>query len=338
MNHRKTLFKCLLASLGAAFCLAVSAQDIQSRSFKLATANPEGHPGVVGAHKFAELVAAKSGGKLKVNLFPGSVLGGDAQVISAMQGGTIDFVLVNSGIFSSQVREAGIYDFPFLFANAEEADAVVDGPVGQAIHKKFEDKDMVGLAYWELGFRNITNNRRPIEKVEDIAGLKLRVIPSPINLDWVRALDGNPTPLAWPEVYAALEQRAVDGQENPITNIHANRIYEVQRYLVLTRHVYNPQSLAMSKRIWDKLSADEQRILQEAAQEATGFQRQYQRDSEDAALAELKQAGMQVTELSEAEQQKLRELMQPVIAKHADVVGTETVDALQAELKRLRGG
>ncbi|KKO70852.1 TRAP transporter substrate-binding protein [Kerstersia gyiorum] len=333
----KQFIKAALLAAGLAASSAALAQDIQARTLKLATASPEGHAGVVGAHRFADLVAEKSGGKMKVNLFPGGVLGGDAQTISATQGGTIDFVLVNTGIFSNQVKEAGIFDFPFLFASAEEADKVVDGPVGQAIHKKFEDKGMVGLAYWELGFRNITNNRRPIQTVEDIDGLKLRVIPSTINLDWVRAVGGNPTPLAWPEVYAALEQRAIDGQENPVTIISANRLDEVQKHMVMTRHVYNPQSLVMSKRTWDKLSEAEQTIVSDAAKETAVFQRQYQRESEGAALEKLKQGGMQVTELSDEQQQHLRELMKPVIAKHAAIVGQETVDAVQAELAGLRG-
>ena len=126
-------------------------------------------------------------------------------------------MLLNSGILASQVKDFEVFDFPFMFANAKEADAVVDGPFGKKMHAKLADKGIIGLAYWELGFRNITNSKRPINKVEDIAGLKLRVIPNAINVDWVKALGANPTPMAFPEVYAALEQKAIDGQENPVT-------------------------------------------------------------------------------------------------------------------------
>jgi tripartite ATP-independent transporter DctP family solute receptor len=286
--------------------------------------------------KFAESVAAKSGGKIKINQFPGGVLGGDAPNVSALQGGTIEIVSLNSGILASQAKEFGIYDFPFMFANAKEADAVVDGPFGKMLHQKLEAKGIVGLAYWELGFRNITNSRRPITRVEDISGLKLRVIPNAINVDWVKALGANPTPLAFPEVYAALEQKAIDGQENPATVINANKLYEVQKHVVLTNHQYNPQSVIFSKKIWDTLSNDEKKILSDAALEATRFQRQASREQAGAALDNMKKNGMQVTELSPAEVAKFRDRMKPVIAKHSEVVGAETVSALQGELAKLR--
>jgi tripartite ATP-independent transporter DctP family solute receptor len=308
----------------------------QAQEFKFATQNPKGHPLVMGMEKFAEIVAAKSGGKMKVALFPGGVLGSDQANVSALQGGTLDVVVLNSGILASQVKEFGIYDFPFMFANPQEADAVVDGPFGKMMHAKLEAKGIVGLAYWELGFRDITNSRRPINKIEDIAGLKLRVIPNAINVDWVKALGANPTPLPFPEVYAALDQKAIDGQENPPTVISANKFYEVQKYIVLSNHQYNPQSLIFSKKIWDTLGASERKILQEAAVEAGRYQRQVSRDAAGAALDSLKKNGMQVTELSAAELAKFRDAMQPVIAKHSEIVGADVVKALETELARLR--
>ena len=157
---KRLMIKTLVAAMAlTAFGLA-SAQDIKERTIKFATQNPKGHPIVVGMEKFAELVAAKSGGKIKVNLFPGGVLGGDAPNVSALQGGTIEMVVMNSGILASQVKEFAIYDFPFQFATAKEADFVVDGPFGKMMHDKLQEKGMVGLAYWELGFRNLTNSKR----------------------------------------------------------------------------------------------------------------------------------------------------------------------------------
>ena len=260
---KRIFLKTLLA---AAAVLAVGTAAAQERTIKLGLQNPKGHPAVLGGEKFAEIVvAAKSGGKLKVQVFPGGALGSDVQNVSAVQGGTVEMTVLNSGILAAQVKEFEIYDFPFLFANAEEADAVVDGPFGKMLHAKLEPKGIVGLGYFELGFRNITNSQRPINKVEDIDGLKLRVIPNAINIDWVKALDANPTPLAFPEVYAALEQKAIDGQENPLSVILANKFSEVQKHLALTNHQYNPQSVIFSKKIWDTLSADEKKILQDAA-------------------------------------------------------------------------
>jgi TRAP-type transport system periplasmic protein len=325
-------FIALLASAAALFACAPA----QAQEFKFATQNPKGHPIVTGMEKFAEIVAAKSGGKMKVNLFPGGVLGGDQANVSALQGGTLEIVSLNSGILASQAKEFGIYDFPFMFATPKEADAVVDGPFGRMMHARLESKGIVGLAYWELGFRQLTNSRRPINKVDDIAGLKLRVIPNAINVDWVKALGANPTPLAFPEVYAALDQKAIDGQENPLTVINANKFYEVQKHVALTNHQYNPQSVIFSKKVWDTLPEGNRRILTDAAHEAAQFQRQASREAAGAALDNLKKNGMQVTELSGAELAKFREKMKPVLAKHSEVVGADVVKALEAELSKLR--
>ena len=248
---KRLFIKTLLATVALA---AFGVAQAQERAIKMATQNPKGHPITMGMERFAEIVAAKSGGKIKVNLFPGGVLGGDAQNVSALQGGTIDMVVLNAGILASQVKDFEVFDFPFMFANPQEADAVVDGPVGRMLLDKLDAKSIHGLAYWELGFRNITNSKRPIAKVEDIAGLKLRVIPNAINVDWVKALDANPTPMAFPEVYAGLEQKAIDGQENPLTVINANKFYEVQKHVALTNHQYNPQAVIASKKLWDSLS------------------------------------------------------------------------------------
>ena len=330
----------MLKSIAAAVALVAfgvaSAQDIKEHTIKFATQNPKGHPIAMGMEKFAEIVAAKSGGKIKVNLFLGGVLGGDQANVSAVQGGTLEMVVMNTGIMASVAKELSVFDFPFLFANTREADAIVDGPVGKKMHAKLEEKGLVGLAYWELGFRNITNSKRPLNKVEDIAGLKLRVIPNPINVDWVKALDANPTPLPFPEVYAAMEQKAIDGHENPLTVINANKFYEVQKYVAITNHQYNPQSVVISKKYWDTLNAAEKKLLDDAADEAAKYQREQSRGMMGAALDNLKKNGMQVTEFSPAEVAKLREKMKPVIAKHAALVGEATVNEVMAELAKLR--
>jgi tripartite ATP-independent transporter DctP family solute receptor len=332
---KRAFLKTLIATVAVAAFGGVAAQDIKERQFKLGLQNPKGHPLVTGAEKFAEIVAAKSGGKLKVNLFPGGVLGGDAATVSALQGGVVEMTALNSGILASQVKEFAIYDFPFMFANPKEADAVVDGPLGQKLHASLADKGIVGLAYWELGFRNLTNSKRAINKVEDLEGLKLRVIPNAINVDWVKAVGANPTPMAFPEVYAAMEAKAIDGQENPLSVILANKFAEVQKFLVLSNHQYNPQSLIFSKKVWDQLSATEKKIFQDAAAESAVYQRQVSRDAAAGQLAELKKAGMTVTELSPAELNRLREKMKPVIEKHGAPIAA-TVAELNAELAKLR--
>lgn len=315
---------------------AAQAADIKERTLKFAFQNNKGHPQEMGAQKFAELVAARSGGKIKVKLFPGGQLGGDVQTISAVQGGTIEISVLNSGILQSLSKEFAVFDFPFLFANPQEADAVTDGAFGQGLHAKLAPRGLVGLGYWDLGFRNITNSKHPITRVEDIAGLKLRVIQSPIYVDIFTALGANPTPLAWPEVYSALEQKAVDGQENPNTTIRTAKLNEVQKHLAQTRHIYNPQSLIFSKKLWDTLSADERKIITDAATEATAYQRQVSRQQANEALEDLKKAGMQVTEIAPAELQRMRDKVKPVVDKYSASVGAETVKTLYAEIAKVR--
>jgi TRAP-type transport system periplasmic protein len=332
---KRLMLNTTLAALMIAAFAGVQAQDIKERAIKFATQNPKGHPIVTGMEKFAEVVAAKSGGKIKINLFPGGVLGGDAQNVSALQGGTVDMVVLNAGILASQVKDFEAFDLPFMFANEKEADAVVDGPFGKMLLDKLDAKGIHGLAFWELGFRHLTNSKRPITKVDDIAGLKLRVIPNAINVDWVKALDANPTPMAFPEVYAGLEQKAIDAQENPLTVIAANKFFEVQKHLVLTAHQYNPQALIISKKLWDTLADAEKKILADAGQEAALFERKTSRAAMGEALETLKKGGMQVTELSAAEQAKLRDKVKPVIDKHGAAIA-ETVKSLQAELAKVR--
>ena len=329
---KRVFIKTVIATVAMAVMGIASAQE---KTIKFANQNVAGHPIVQGMEKFKEIVEKNSGGKLKVNLFPGGTLGSDQANVSAIQGGTLEMASMNSGIFASQVKDFAVFDFPFMFASGKEADTVVDGAFGKKMHAKLEEKGLVGLAYYELGFRNLTNGKRAINKVSDIEGLKLRVIPNPINVDWVKALGANPTPLPWPEVYAALEQGAVDGQENPVATINGAKLYEVQKHLALTGHQYNPQSVVISKKFWDTLNAAEKKILSDAAAESAKFQRTTARTLEASLLDNLKKNGMQVTTLPASEMAILREKMKPVIAKHGEPIAA-TVSELQAELAKLR--
>lgn len=327
----------LLKSIAGAVLLAtVGLAAAQERTIKFALNGPEGHPAVAGMKKFAEAVATKSGGKIKVNLFLNGTLGSDQAVVSAMKGGTIEMSVMNSGILASEAKELAIFDFPFLFANEKESDAIVDGPVGKKMHALLDSKGLVGLSYWELGYRQMTNSKRPLNKVEDIDGLKLRVIPNPINVDWVKALGANPTPMPFPEVYGGLEQKAIDGQENPISVIAANKFWEVQKNIALTNHQYNPQSVIFSKKVWDTLTPAEKKILDDSADEAAKGQREASRAAVAANLELLKKNGMTVTQFPPAEVAKLREKMKPVIAKYTASVGEATVNEMMAELAKLR--
>ncbi|CDZ47259.1 TRAP transporter substrate-binding protein [Neorhizobium galegae] len=310
--------------------------EVRAHTLKFAAANNKGHPQVTGMEKFAEIVKAKSGGKIDVKLFPGGVLGGDVQTVSALQGGVVEMLVLNAGILSSNVKAFGAVDLPFLFNSGEEADKVMDGAFGKSLSEKLPATGLVGLAYWELGFRNLTNNRRAVTKLEDIKGLKIRTLQSPIPIELFNSLGANAVPLPYTELYTALETGTVDGQENPFANIINAKFYEVQKYLTVTRHQYNPQIVLVSKKFWDGLNEEEKAILQSAATEARDFQRKVSREADAKALDEIKKTGMQVTELNAAETQKIRDAVKPLIDKFSADVGADTVSLLFKELDAVR--
>ncbi|MGQ3213386.1 TRAP transporter substrate-binding protein [Shinella sp.] len=314
-----------------------AAAEIREHQLKFASANNKGHPQVTGMEKFAELIKEKSGGKIDVKLFPGGVLGGDVQTISALQGGVIEMTVLNAGILASNVKQFGAVDLPFLFNSGEEADKVMDGAFGTGLMDLLPDTGLVGLGYWELGFRNLTNNRHPVTKLEDISGLKIRTIQSPIPIELFNSLGANAVPLPYTELYTALETGTVDGQENPAANILNAKFYEVQKYMTVTRHQYNPQIVLISKKVWDGLNDEEKAVFQSAATEARDYQRKVSREVDAKAIEDIKATGMEVGELSPEETQKLRDAVKPLIEKFAAEIGPETVAALFKELETIRG-
>lgn len=335
------LNKLVKGIIGAMLSLALLASspalaEIREHQLKFASANNKGHPQVMGMEKFADLVKVKSDGKITVKLFPGGVLGGDVQTVSALQGGVIEMTVLNAGILSSNAKQFGAVDLPFLFNSGEEADRVMDGPFGTSLLRLLPDTGLVGLGYWELGFRNLTNNRHPVAKLEDIKGLKIRTIQSPIPVELFNSLGANAVPMSYTELYTALETGTVDGQENPAANIVNAKFYEVQKYMTVTRHQYNPQIVLVSKKFWDGLNDEEKGVLQSAANEARDYQRKVSREQDAASIEEIKKTGMEVTELSPEETEKLRAAVKPMIDKFSADIGAETVAQLFKELETSR--
>jgi tripartite ATP-independent transporter DctP family solute receptor len=320
----------LLAGIGETLA------QVQTRTLRFPSASNKGHPQVQGVEKFAELVAQKSGGKITVRPFPGGVLGPDLQVVSAMQGGTIDLNVMNASLLAGNVKEMAALDLPFLFNSAEEADAVIDGPIGHKLIDKLPAKGLIGLAYWDLGFREMHTRNKPIAKADDLRGLKMRVIPTPIYVDFMNSTGANALPMPFTETYTALEQGAIDGMTNPLLNIPDGKYNEVSKHLTLTNHMYSPQIVIVSKRTWDKLSGEERKILQEAAKETTAFQRKVAREEATKVLDQLKKTGMIVHELPPEEIAKLREKAKPVIEKYKKDLGEEFVTELYAEVEKVR--
>lgn len=335
---KNILTKLIVFAVAAALLIpaAAFAADINKHTFKFAFQNTKEHPQGQGVVKFAELVEAKSGGKMKVKLFASGMLGGDLQTVSALQGGTIDFTVLNAGLLVGLVPEFGIFDFPFMFNDEKEADTIVDGAFGKMMFDKLPAKGLVGLGYWELGFRNMTNNVKPITKLEDFSGIKLRVLQSPVFIDTFNTLGCNTVPLPYPELYSALEQHVVDGQENPVTNVQFASFYEVQKYFSFTKHIYSPQSTLISKRTWDKLNDAEKKVIVEAEQEAKLYQREVNR-SQMAKSLEFVKTKMAVNEIDTAEMDRIRAAAKPVYEKNTPKVGQATVDAFYAEIAKVRG-
>ncbi|MNC14751.1 2,3-diketo-L-gulonate-binding periplasmic protein YiaO precursor [compost metagenome] len=246
--------------------------------------------------------------------------------------------MLNSGILAAQVPEFAMLDFPYLFNNTAEAHAVIDGEVGQQLHASLENKGLVGLGYWDLGFRNMTNSKRPVTKPEDMAGLKIRVIQSPIYLETFKALGANPVPMPFPEVYTALEQRTVDGQENPYTVILGNKFHEVQKYLSATNHIYNPQSFVIGQKTWKKLSSDEQALIRAAASEAQTYQREITAKAQTEALDKLKQEGIAANEIAPEEVERFRAKVKPVVEQFAKDLDPAMVKAMYESIDKVRAG
>ena len=334
-RRKATVLALVVGMLGLTQVVS-AADDIQDRTIRWGHLQGKDHPLSAGVNKFAEIVAQKSGGKLKVREFPSSSLGSESQQQSALQGGTQEMMSASTTTLAGIVKEFGVFDFSFLFANEKEADAMLDGPIGTRLRNRLPEHGLIGLAYWENGFRNVTNSKRPINRPEDLDGLKIRVMQNPVYLDTFKAVHANPVPMAFGELFTALETKTVDAQENPFSIILANKFNEVQKYLSVTRHSYNTFIVLMSKKFWDKLSPKEQQILQEAAIEARTYQRQVSRADSGKALAALKAKGMQINELSPAELTRMRAQLKPVADKYAASYDQAFMRDFNAEMDRIR--
>jgi TRAP-type transport system periplasmic protein len=326
----------LLVSMVALAALEASAAEISDRTIKLGYGIQEEHPLGKGVKKFAEIVAGKSGGKIKVRGYPIGALGSESQMISATQGGVQEMVIPSSAPVVGVVKEFALFDLPYLFTNEKEADAVLDGPVGQRLLDDLTSKGLIGLCFWENGFRVVTNSKRPISKTEDIAGLKIRTMQNPVYIEAFNALGANAVPMAFTEVYTALEAKAIDAQENPYGIIHASKFNEVQRFLSATKHSYAPYVVMVGKKLWDKLSADEKKIFKDACWEARDYQRKLSREENSKILEDLKTKGMVYNELPAEELTKIQAKLKPVLEKFTKEVGEDLVKQTYEEIEKVR--
>jgi TRAP-type transport system periplasmic protein len=315
----KLLLKLTVAVSVAALAPWAAAQSVAKFGFGASDEHPQG----LGVKRFAELVKEKTSGRITVNTYGGGKLGSDPAMQSQVQGGTLEIMTGPTSNLVGLIREFALFDLPYLVPGYKEADALLDGPIGQQLLGKLDAVGLVGLGYCENGFRSMTNSRHPITKVEDFAGLKVRVIQNPVFIETFKTLGANPVPMPFTELYGALESRAVDAQENPVGLIDASKFYEVQKYLSMTGHVYSPFIVLGSKKWFDKLSDADKLAVRQAGTESCKYQRQMQRDQALQLMQSLKAKGMQVNELSATEIARLRATVKPVSDKYARELGID---------------
>ena len=297
----------------------------QPWTFKLGNATQPDHAYNVGARKYAELVAQRTTHKVKIDVYPSTQLGSERDLVEGLQLGTVDLVVTSTGPLGGFVPKMFVVDLPFLFRDKQHAYKVLDGPIGKGLFDAFSGKGIKGLAFWENGFRHITNNVRPIEKPADLKGIKIRTMENKIHLATFRAFGASPTPMAWGEVYTALQQKTIDAQENPIAIIYTAKIYEVQKYLSLTGHFYSPSPILMSEKSYNSLPTDIQKIMLDTALECATFERNLLRDDEAKQLAELKAKGMQVTT---PDKKPFQEAAASVYKEYESQFGKEMIDRI----------
>lgn len=289
--QRKTFVRTLIAA--AALLPFVAQAD--TVKLTLGHGAAIGNPRHEASVRFAEVVKEKSGGRIEVQVAPSAQLGDDAAMVTALRTGALDLSANSQGPVANAVPEYAAFGMPFMFSSPAAAFKLLDGPLGKELAEKTEAKGMVLLGTWDNGIRQMTNSKRPIEKVEDMKGLKMRVPPDATLVDIMKALGAESQQIKFAELYVALQQGVVDGQENPLVNIHASKLYEVQKHLALTNHQFQMTPFLMSKRSWERLSPADQAVVKAAADEATALQRKLSAEADAKLLDDLKAKGVQVT-------------------------------------------
>jgi TRAP-type transport system periplasmic protein len=315
------------ASLAAAL-LAVGATAGAQTILKIGYTPPKDSHYWIGATTFCDEVEKGTQGRYKCQHFPNSALGGEREMIEAVQLGTQDVVNTSTGPLGNFVPETKIVDIPFLFRDYDHARKVMDGPLGQDLLRKMQARGLVGLAWTENGFRHMTNNKRAIVHASDAAGLKVRTMENKVHMEGYKTFGLLPTPMAFPELFTALQQGTVDGQENPIPIILASKFAQVQKHLSLTAHVYSPAVLILSPKIWDKLNEADRKVFVAAAQKAAVAQRRKVNEDEANGIAQLKKDGMQIVEKVDGE--SFRKAVAPAYANFAKEFGADRIAAIQA--------
>lgn len=286
------------------------------------------------AVKFKEMVEAKSNGRVVVEIFPAGQLGSAREMFEGLQLGTQEMALLPTARISGFAPELQLLDLPFLFPDRETAYKIFDGEIGDMLLATLERSGVKGVAIYEDGFKHFTSNK-PLATLEDFKGQKFRTMESPLIMEQFKALGANPTPLDFNELYNALQQGVVDGQENPLVTIASMKFYEVQKYLLLSEHAYLGHVLMFSKNWFDSLPQDIQQLLVETGRELAAWQRQAVAEEEQVYLQTIRDSGVEIITLSDEERAKMKEVTRPVHKVVEDVVGKDLLEKTYAEIERL---
>ena len=331
---KKSMLKKIVVAL--TFGALTTGSALAAITGKVGHAMPESHPQAAAMNKFVELAAKYTNNNVQLKAFHSAVLGSDEKQLQAVQTGTQEFYIGTLAPFSTRIKEVQVWDLPFMFASTKEAYALLDGASSKKIFKMIEPTGVHGLMWTGMGFRNLSNSKRPVTKLEDIAGLKLRVMANPVALETWKTLGANAVPMAFSEVFTALEIKAIDGQENPLVHMYANKMQEVQKYISLTNHVYTPVALVVSKKFWDGLSDADKQGVQKAADEAKILQRELLDAGDKEVIAKFGAAGVKVDTVPPAELAKIQEKVKPVVAKFAPQIGEDFIKEFYAEIDKAR--
>ncbi len=318
--------KAFLLFLLSFFVIAFSAHGETLKFAHTMSISDTMHQGVL---KFAELVKSKSNGQLEIAVYPAGQLGNDSQILQGVRMGSIDIAMTGNPFHTTFEPSLNVLDLPFLFKDFSHAYRVFDGPIGKELLSRLEKHNMKGLGFMEIGFRNLTNSKRPVKEASDMSGLKIRVTPNPAHVAAFKLLGAIPTPMPFTEVYMALKTGAVDGQENPTTLIHGQKFYEVQKYMSITMHAYTVSEVSMNLKKFQLLSPAHQKILLEALQEAAIYHRKLNRDLEGKLLKEMEEKGLQV--VKEPNRESFAKLVsKPVQEEYAAKYGWDIVNKIIA--------
>lgn len=294
---------------------AVDVKSLPKMDIRISACNSLDHPQTIGLMLFKDIVEKESGGNLTVKIFPNSQLGAERESVEQVKNGSLEMATASAGPLTTFDKHFMVLDIPFQFNNYEEAWMVLDSKTGQDLFKSLEGVGLKGLAYMENGFRHVTNNVRPISTPNDLKGIKIRTMEAPMHMANFQALGANPTPVPWSELYMSMNQKIVDGQENPLANIWEVNMFEVQKYCSLTGHIYDPMPLVTNLNWFNKLPGQYQSIIQKAAILAQNYSRFVNYNRESTLVDKLKSKGMQVNDVTAAQKEEFKNMSQKVVVE-----------------------